>query len=127
MLDTDTVSFFARGAGRVAERLLPHPASDLCVSAVTVAELSYGLRRGGSARLERSIVLFIRMIPVAPFDAACGLQFGLVAAELTKRGTPIGEMDTLIAAHALTLNATLVTNNLKHFSRVAGLKVESWL
>lgn len=99
----------------------------MCLSAITVAELTYGIRLRGSARMERSVELFVRMIPTVPFDAACGAEFGRIAAELEKRGTPIGQMDAMIAAHALTLRTTLVTNNVKHFSRVEGLKIESWL
>lgn len=60
------------------------------------------------------------------FDEACATQFGLIASELAERGASIGEFDVLIAAHAMTLNVTLVTNNVKHFSRIHALKVENW-
>jgi tRNA(fMet)-specific endonuclease VapC len=63
---------------------------------------------------------------VAPFEEAAAAAFGGTAAELSRAGTPIGELDTMIAAHALSLDLTLVTNNMKHFSRVPRLRVENW-
>lgn len=127
MLDTDTVSFWFRGDGRVKEKVGRHGTEKLCVSAVTVAELRYGATRRGAARLHQLIDEFTARVAVLPFDGACAIEFGRVGAELAHDGTPIGDLDTMIAAHALTLDLTLVTNNLKHFTRVRGLKVESWL
>jgi tRNA(fMet)-specific endonuclease VapC len=63
---------------------------------------------------------------VVPFDETCAAEFGAVASELADRGSPIGEFDALIAAHAIVLEVTLVTNNVKHFNRIRGLKVENW-
>ena len=127
MLDTDIVSYFMRDEGGVAERLLRLPATDLCVSAITVAELAFGASRRAASKIHRKIGIFTRMIMVMPFDEACAIEFGRVAAESMKRGVPIGQMDAMIAAHALTLDVTLVTNNVRHFSRVRGLRVENWL
>jgi len=126
MLDTDTVSFALRGVGNVAARLAKHKRSELCVSAVTVAELRFGANRRGSRRIHRAIDSFLSGVEVVAFDNAAAEGFGVVAAALASAGEPIGHMDTMIAAHALSVDATLVTNNRKHFSKVADLRVENW-
>ena len=126
MLDTDTVSFAIRGQGRVVERIMKHRPSELCISAITLAELRYGATRRKSAKLHALIDAFSGNLAVMPFDETCALEFGRIASELAECGSPIGELDTLIAAHAANLQLTLVTNNVKHFTRVAGLKVENW-
>ena len=127
MLDTDTVSFAFRGQGRVGARIVEHRPSELCVSAITVAELRYGATRRKSAKLHAMIDSFIGNVAVMPFDESGASEFGVVACALADRGSPIGEFDALIAAHAMRLKLTLVTNNLKHFSRIRGLAVENWL
>lgn len=126
MLDTDSVSFALRGQGSVAERLLEHPPSELCVSAVTLAELHYGAEMKRSKRLRRLIETFAETVTTLPFDAGAALRFGTVAAALARAGTPIGGLDTLMAAHAMALGVSLVTNNTQHFRYVRGLKVENW-
>ena len=127
MLDTDTVSYALRGQGGVAARLLEHRPSEVCVSALTVAELRYGAERRKSERIHAAIDTFVRDVAVMAFDESCATAFGAIASELATRGTPIGEIDVLIAAHAIALDLTLVTNNVKHFTRVRHLKVENWL
>ena len=127
MLDTDSVSFALRGHGRVAARLLDHRPSELCISSVTLAELRYGADMRRSRKLHRLIETFATGVTVEAFDRSAADRFGSVAAALARRGTPIGGFDTLIAAHALALGLTLVTNNSKHFGKVAGLKTESWV
>lgn len=127
MLDTDTASFALRGHGRVAAQILAHRPSELCISSVTLAELRYGADSRRSQKLHGLIDTFVATLAVAPFDSAAADRFGPVAAALRRAGTPIGGFDTLIAAHALALNLTLLTNNTKHFDRVAGLKTENWV
>jgi tRNA(fMet)-specific endonuclease VapC len=127
MLDTDTVSFALRGQGNVASEILKRVPSELCVSAVTVAELRFGAEKRKSVKLHRLIDTFLATIAVRPFDQECAEEFGRLANLLTDRGEPIGEIDTYIAAHARAMKVTLVTNNVKHFARVAGLKVENWV
>ncbi|HVR38574.1 MAG TPA: PIN domain-containing protein, partial [Thermoanaerobaculia bacterium] len=75
----------------------------------------------------QSIDGLTRHIAVMPFDDECATQFARIANDLAARGTPIGDFDALIAAHAMALDVTLVTNNVKHFSLVRGLKLENWL
>lgn len=126
MLDTDTVSYALRGAGRVSERLLEHRPSQLCISSISFAELRFGAELRQSQRLERLIDAFAATMDVSPFDSKAADQFGTVAAALRRRGAPIGHMDALIAAHALALGLTLVTNNTRHFDQVSGLRTENW-
>lgn len=126
MLDTDSVSFSLRGEGRVGETILEHRPSELCVSAITVAELRYGAERRGSAKLHALIDTFVSNVAVMPFDDECSTAFGRIASDLAERGSPIGDFDVLIAAHAIVLDLTLVTNNVKHFKRVRGLRTENW-
>ena len=126
MLDTDTVSFALRGKGEVGERLLERAPSELCISAVTLAELRYGADHRRSKKLHALIDAFVRSVSGAPFAAAAATAFGVLAAELMGVGTPIGQLDTMIAAHALSLSVTLVTNNTKHYSKVPNLRIDNW-
>jgi tRNA(fMet)-specific endonuclease VapC len=127
LLDTDSVSFAFRGHGNVATRIRGVKPSDLCISAITVAELRYGADRKASRKLHRLIDTFASAVEVVPFDEAAALEFGRIGSLLAERGTPIGEFDVLIAAHAVTLRRILVTHNIRHFGRVPGLAVENWV
>jgi tRNA(fMet)-specific endonuclease VapC len=127
MLDTDTVSFALRGQGAVAARLLAHRPSELCISSITLAELRFGAEARRSRKLHGLVDTFVSSVGVVAFDQAAADRFAPVAAALARRGEPIGTFDTLMAAHALSLGLTFVTNNAKHFQRVHGLKTENWL
>ncbi len=127
MLDTDTLSFALRGQGRIAARLLEHRPSQLCISSITLAELRFGAEARRSRKLHSLISTFVEAVAVVPFDQPAADRFGAVAASLNRRGEPIGTFDTLMAAHALSLGLTFVTNNTQHFGRVVGLKTENWV
>ena len=127
MLDADTVSYALRGHGRVGTRLLGHQPSEVCISAITLAELNFGAEAKQSQKIRRAIRRFTNDIVVVPFDEVSAERFGVVAAALATRGQPIGLYDTLVAAQALSLGLTVVTNNTRHFSRVPGLAVENWV
>jgi len=127
MLDTDTVSFALRGEGGVAGRLLQERPSAVCISSISLAELAFGAARRRSSKLQGLIERFVDSVQVLAFDAAAASRFGELAASLAQAGSPIGDFDTLLAAHALTGDLTLVTQNRKHFDRVPGLRTESWL
>ena len=127
MLDTDTVSFALRGRGGVPSRLLERRPSEICISAITLAELRFGAEARRSRKLHRLIDAFIGSVTVIPFDQPAADRFAPVAAALARRGEPIGTFDTLLAAHALSRGLTFVTNNSKHFQRVGGLKTETWV
>ncbi|HEU4508304.1 MAG TPA: type II toxin-antitoxin system VapC family toxin [Pyrinomonadaceae bacterium] len=127
LLDTDSVSFALRGQGEVGARLQTKRPSDLCISAITLAELRYGADRKGSRKLHALIDTFAAAVEVVSFDETAAAEFGRIGSILAERGTPIGEFDALIAAHAIALRCTLVTNNVRHFARVQGLVVENWV
>ena len=127
LLDTDTVSFALRGQGDVGSRLRDQKPSDVSISAITVAELRYGADRKGSRKLHALIDAFAAAVEVAAFDEQAAREFGRIGTHLADRGTPIGDFDVLIAAHAVALRRTLVTNNTRHFSKVPGLVMENWL
>jgi tRNA(fMet)-specific endonuclease VapC len=127
MLDTDTVSYALRGVGHVGAAITRRRASELCISAIALAELRYGASQRKSQRIHHAIDVFLHDVAVMPFDQSCATEFGRLGAELTARGRPIGHLDAMIAAHALTLDITLVTNNVKHFGRIAGLQIENWV
>jgi tRNA(fMet)-specific endonuclease VapC len=126
LLDTDSVSYALRGQGDVGVRIRACNPSDLRISAITLAELRYGADRKGSRKLHALIDTFAATIEAVPFDEVAAAEFGRIGSMLAERGTPIGEFDVLIAAHAVSLRCTLVTNNVRHFSRVPGLSVENW-
>lgn len=126
LLDTDAVSHALRGQGRVGEHLRAHRPSEIAVSAVTAAELTYGVARNHTPRVARIVTDFLRVVSVMPFDRAAARTYGPLAARLVEAGVPIGAMDTLIAAHAVALRATLVSHNTRHFSRVQGLRLVDW-
>lgn len=126
MLDTDTVSYALRGMGDVGRRLLEHPPSALCISSITLAELRFGAAKRKSRRLHALIDTFIASVKPAPFEQAAATAYGTLAASLAVEGTPIGQLDTMIAAHALALGLTLVTNNTRHFAHVSGLRLDNW-
>jgi tRNA(fMet)-specific endonuclease VapC len=126
LLDTDSVSYALRGQGEVGARIREVRPSDLCISAITLAELRYGAERKGSRKLHGLIDTFTSAVEVSPFDEAAAVEYGRLAGILAERGTLIGEFDALIAAHAVALRCTLVTNNVRHFAKVPGLSVENW-
>lgn len=100
---------------------------DIGISSITVAELRYGVEKSKyGARNRRAVDQFLTPLAIADFDAEAAQLYGNIRAALEAKGTPIGPLDTLIAAHALSLGVTLVTNNIKEFSRVPGLKLENW-
>jgi tRNA(fMet)-specific endonuclease VapC len=129
MLDTDTVSYLVRGKTPALDaRVAAASPKQLCISAVTQGELLYGLKlKEGAHRLAQLIDQFLLRVPCLPWDKAASTHFAAIAAELHKAGTPIGSMDAMIAGHALSIGAVLVTNNGRHFSRVTNLAVENWL
>jgi tRNA(fMet)-specific endonuclease VapC len=127
LLDADTVSYALRGQGQVAARILQHPPSDVCISSITLAELGFGAEVKKSQKLRQAIRRFVGEVTVLPFDQTAAERFAVIAAALATAGGPIGALDTLVAAHAMSLGLTVVTNNTRHFSRVPGLKVENWL
>lgn len=111
---------------RVRERFRRLAASEVGISSVTVAELAFGVAKSGSVRNRSALQAFLVPLEVAPFDLAAALAYGDTRADLERRGQPIDPLDLQIAAHALSLNAILVTNNEREFRKVAGLTLDNW-
>lgn len=127
MLDTDVCIALIRqkSPGLLAKVTSCQP-GDVGLSSITIAELQYGVERSQHREQNAAALMqFLLPFEIADFDAASALTYGRIRAELEAQGTPIGSLDTLIAAHALSLKVTLVTNNLREFERAVGLKVES--
>ncbi|MBV8593717.1 MAG: type II toxin-antitoxin system VapC family toxin [Caulobacteraceae bacterium] len=127
MLDTNAVSYLVR-APRAATRakLSGYSDSDLCISAITEGELRFGLaKRPGAPAIARLVESFLARVEVLPFGSAAASRYGVLRAALVAAGTPIGDLDTLIAAHALSEDAVLVTSD-RALKRVVGLRVEDW-
>ena len=126
LLDTDTVSFLLRGEGGVEARFRNLHPSDVCTSPIVVGEIALGLARRRSRKLQRLTERLFEILTVLPYDQDAAQRYGKLAGNLLDSGTPIGVENTMVAAHALSLELTLVTHNLKHFRRVRGLPVEDW-
>ena len=128
MLDTNICFEMLRGsAALVASRMRKHEIEAIGLSSITFAELLYGVARSARrAHHETLLIQFCAPLAVLPFDDRAAESYGRLRAALERAGNPIGPLDTLVAAHAQAINATLVTNNEREFSRVAGLRVENW-
>ena len=112
----------------VLERFDSEQAQDMVVSSITLAELRYGIEKSKRRDANRQALhRVLRALNVLAFDAKAAETYGSVRSALEGAGTPVGPLDTLIAAHALGLGVTLVTSNVREFSRVRGLRVESWI
>jgi tRNA(fMet)-specific endonuclease VapC len=129
MLDTNVVSYLLRGTCPVLEQRLRRERVDtICISAITRAELRYGVARlqPAATRLVREVERFLLGIITLPWDEAAADACGPVRAVLERAGTPIGAFDTQIGAHALIADLTLITHNIGEFRRIPGLRVEDW-
>ena len=129
LLDTNTcIYLIKKHPPEVLRRFNEYTVGDIGISSITAAELHFGVQK--SQRPEenrRALEQFLLPLTVAHFDENTAAAYGHVRAHLEKQGTPIGSLDTLIAAHALSLDLTLVTNNVREFERVPGLKVKNWV
>ena len=129
MLDTNIASYLIKGnSPHLENHIRTIPVEQVCISVITQAELRYGLARLPHAtHLAQQVEHFLQGITVLDWDVAVADAYGLVRADLEKRGQPIGNMDMQIAAHALVKDLILVTHNTKEFQRVLGLKLEDWM
>ena len=111
----------------VLERFRQYRMGEIGLCSVVAAELAYGVAKSGSARNRQALQMFLAPLIILPFDDAAVWAYGNLRAELERKGTPIGALDTMIAAHALSQQSTLVTNNTREFARVPGLALENWV
>jgi tRNA(fMet)-specific endonuclease VapC len=128
LLDTNIVSDLMRHPhGKISDRISEIGEEDVCTSIVVAAELRYGVTKKNSARLTSQLEAVLGALEVLPLEAPVDAVYGAIRASLELTSQPIGANDLLIAAHALALDLTLVTDNAREFSRIDGLRVENWL
>ncbi len=128
LLDTNIISDLIRNPqGRAAKRIARTGEENICTSVIVAAELRYGCAKTGSPRLQKAVEDLLGEIEVLPFEVPADAAYGKIRASLEAAGKPIGGNDLLIAAHAQTLGATVVTANVREFKQVRGLNVENWL
>lgn len=131
MFDTDICIYLLNrkpGHESILKRLDGREHGEIVLSAITLAELRYGIAASRRRNLNLAKVeLFLASFEVVPFGDRAAFAYGPLRAHLQAQGTPIGSLDALIAAHALSLGATVVTNNVREFSRVPNLVMENWL
>jgi tRNA(fMet)-specific endonuclease VapC len=127
LLDTNIVSDLVRNPdGVVAERIRGVGGTRVCTSIIVAAEVRFGAEKKSSKRLAAQIAPVLAAIEILPFAPPADASYALIRSTLEKAGRPMGANDLLIAAHALTLGYTLVTDNEQEFRRVRGLIVENW-
>jgi len=128
LLDTDTCIYALKQKERVIERLLAAPREDVLISVITEAELRTGAAKSStpSRTLER-VENFLSPITLIEFASDDAIAYAIIRAKLERAGTPIGPLDTLIAAQAVARKLTLVTNNEREFRRVSSLSLENWV
>ena len=129
MLDTNICIYIIKlRPEEMIQKFMEHDPDDICISAITYAELTHGVEKSRAKEKNRvALMVLLSGIQVVPFDDLAAQIYGEIKVDLQKKGTPIGPMDTLIAAHAKALNLTLVTNNTKEFARVDSLELEDWV
>ena len=128
LLDTNILSdFIKHPTGRIFSQIQDVGEEKICTSIVVACELRFGAEKSNSFRLKQRIKLAFSIIPVLPLMADVDHNYATIRTHLERQGTPIGSNDLLIAVQAFTLNLTLVTANVREFSRVPNLKVENWL
>jgi tRNA(fMet)-specific endonuclease VapC len=129
MLDTNICIYLIKKQPiGVLKKLAEHKISEVGISAITVAELEYGVDKSALPDKNRdALAEFLAPFEIMPFDERASIEYGRIRAFLERKGKLIGAMDMLIAAHAQSLGVTLVTNNAKEFKRVPHLQVENWV
>jgi tRNA(fMet)-specific endonuclease VapC len=111
----------------VLQRFQHYQLGDIGLCSVVAAELDFGVAKSGSPRNRQALEMFLAPLTLLPFDHPAAWAYGDLRADLERRGTPIGSLDTMIAAHALSLQARLITNNTREFAKVPGLQLENWV
>jgi len=128
LLDTNILIFLMKkGNKKLIDKISRQEYGALAISSITLAELEYGAANSSNPETNRSVFLgTLSAIDVLHFDDNCAYEYGLIRQKLKVKGTPIGPMDMLIAATAVANNLIMVTNNVKEFIQVEGLKVQDW-
>ena len=127
LLDTNTCIYIINNRPpNVLEKFRKYKAGEVGISSIAASELAYGVAKSGSLKNRKALEMFLAPLQILPFDSQCLWFYADLRASLEKQGLSIGPMDALIAAHALSMEGTLVTNNVKEFVRVPKLKLENW-
>jgi tRNA(fMet)-specific endonuclease VapC len=128
LLDTNIcVLLIRQKSPLVLSKLTSHPIIDIGISAITLAELQYGVDKSSQpTQNQQALDQFLLPLTILPFDEQDAIAYGQIRAKLEAQGLPIGALDTLIAAQAIHYNLILVTNNIREFVRVPGLVIEDW-
>jgi len=129
MLDTNICIYVIKHKPEtVFQKLQNTNPEDVCISSVTYAELVHGVEKSAAVEKNRlALSMLLANMEILDFDVDAADCYGKIRAVLEKKGTPIGPLDMMIAAHAQSLGYTVVTNNVKEFSRVSALKIENWV
>jgi tRNA(fMet)-specific endonuclease VapC len=129
LLDTNMCIYIIKNnPPEVREHFSHYSLGDIGIPAIAVAELYYGIEKSSAKEKNlQALTAFLLPLVILPFDMACAMAYGKIRAELELRGTPIGGMDMLIAAHAIAHQYTLITHNLKEFQRVPKLECATWV
>jgi len=128
LLDTNILIAALKGQPSVRQRLETLPLSSLRLSAVVLGELEFGAEKSTQGERSRArLAAIAQRLPLVGLDVETTRQYGRIRALLERQGTPIGANDTWIAAQALAIKATLVTDNVREFARVPDLVLENWL
>lgn len=129
MLDTNIcIYIIKRKPIEVFNRLNRIKITQVCISSITMSELWYGVAKSSNPEQNQlALTQFIAPIDILTYDEEASYHYGLIRTHLEKNGTPIGSLDMLIAAHARSIDCTVVTNNMKEFNRVPGLKIDNWV
>jgi tRNA(fMet)-specific endonuclease VapC len=128
LLDTNVLSEMMKNPqGVVARKIAEVGENSVCTSLLAVAEVRYGIEKSGSKRLAFALSAILRFLKAEAWDTPAELRYASLRVLIEKAGRPSGQLDMLLAAHALALGAVFVTANERHFTQVPGLKVENWL
>ena len=126
MLDTDIASYLIRDDHPGVTEKFTELYENCVMSSITAAELQYGAKKRNNRALTQKVQSLCNLMTIIPWNEEAASAYAKLRVELEAAGTPIGNMDMLIAASAIAEDATLVTNNVEHFSKVASLKIENW-
>ena len=127
LLDTNTCIYIINNRPpNVLEKFRKYKAGEVGISSIAASELAYGVAKSGSIKNRKALDMFLAPMQILPFDSQCLWFYADLRASIEKQGLSIGPMDSLIAAHALSIDGTLVTNNIKEFMRVPKLKLDNW-
>lgn len=125
--DTNTLIYFFKGQGKVAERLLQTPPGDVAIPSVVLYELEVGIAKSNAPQRRRAqlneLLAWMEILPFGTLESRCAAA---IRADLERRGEPIGPIDVLIAGTAFAHAAVLITRNLREFGRIPGLRVDNW-